>query len=134
MATVLLPGDNQPVADLPPHNHDNDFVAFRIVEDSEVTRSKFVLGHGIGTQPLDGTGEGRRMVLESGGDCGSQGPLITYGERQKLLLGVLGDRDSERHRSGSMPSDHRTVVAIVPEPAERQIPSPATRPRPLPRG
>jgi hypothetical protein len=102
MSTVLLPGDDQLVADLPPHDHDNDFFTFRIVQGSKVARTQFIRGHGIGTQPLDGTSESRRLVLESGSDRCLQGPLIVNGQRQKLLFGILGDRDPDRHNSGSL--------------------------------
>src|SRR5262249_35368826 len=78
MSTELLPGDDQLVADLPPHHGDDDFPSFDVVQNPEITRSQFVLSHGIGAQPLHGTRKGHRLVLKSSEDRCLQSPLIAW--------------------------------------------------------
>jgi hypothetical protein len=95
----LLPADNQRVADLPADDQDNNFIAFDIVQDPGIARAEFELRQGVRPQLLDGPGKCRGLVLESRGNGGLQDPLIPCRQRSELLLGGLGDRDTERHRA-----------------------------------
>lgn len=78
MSTVFLPGDDQLVTDLPSHDDDDDFIAFDIIQGSKVARAQFVLGHEIGTHPLDGTSGSCRLVLESRRNHRLQCPPVAY--------------------------------------------------------
>jgi hypothetical protein len=101
MSTKLLPSDDELVSDLDTHHQDYDLLALRIIQDTKVACPEFVLGHGIRTEALDGTGERRRLVLQARTDRRLQSPLFTRREELELPLRVLADRDPEWHVSKS---------------------------------
>jgi hypothetical protein len=97
MSTKLLPGDDKLVADLQPHDRDDLFLAFRIIQDPNVTRSQFVLGHRIGTQPLDGPSDRRRLVLERRCDAARRSRWSRAERFRELPIRVLSNRDARCH-------------------------------------
>jgi hypothetical protein len=101
MSTELLLGDNQLVADLPLLDRNDHFLCFHIIQNSQIACPQFILGHGIRAQPLDGTSQSRGLVKKSGGDRRLQNSLMASRQRQKMLRGILGDRDAEGHGSAS---------------------------------
>jgi hypothetical protein len=95
----LLPGDDQLVADLTAHDQDDDFITLHIIQDPEVARAQLVPCQGIGSELLDRLGQRRRLVDKPIGDRGLEDPLLPRRQRPELLLGVIRDRDAERHGS-----------------------------------
>jgi hypothetical protein len=94
----LLVSDAQCVADLPPDDQEDDFLAFDIVQNPEVANSQFELSEEIGSKPLDGPGRGSRLVDETGGDRIFQIPPLASRQGTELLLGLPRDRYLKGHR------------------------------------
>jgi hypothetical protein len=97
MSIIFLPGHDKLVAFLPANDHDDNFVYFHILQDSEITCAKLVLCDGIWPKSLDGaTGDGW-LVFKSGLYGRLQYSLFARSERQEMLLCIVGNGDSKRH-------------------------------------
>jgi hypothetical protein len=66
----LFPFDEERVAHLAAHDHDQDFrvLLVYIVEDAEITESEFIASQRVWLEPLDGPTGGRGLTQEAGGD------------------------------------------------------------------
>jgi hypothetical protein len=113
MAIKLLAFDDQLVPYFAPHKEHHNFAFVHIIQGTQISRPQFKLGEKIGAQAFQRFRGRRRLVLESGQDSCFQGSLVTGRQRPQLPVGVLGDRDLERHATSSMFS--------VPRPATLDI-------------
>jgi hypothetical protein len=53
MAIKLFPFDDQPIANLAPHDQHHDFVSLNIVQCSQIAYAQLIFSQRIGTKPLD---------------------------------------------------------------------------------
>jgi hypothetical protein len=92
MAMELLAFYDQFVADLPPHDKQNDLRSLDIVQNAEVSDAPLELGKRVRTQPLDGPGQRRRLMEETGLNRRFEEAVLAGRQRVQLRFGVHRDR------------------------------------------
>src|SRR5262245_55049372 len=88
MPMKLLSSHDQFVADLPPHDEQNDFRSLDIIQDAEVAGAQLKLSKGVGTQLLDGLRQRRRLMKQPCLDCRFEEALLAGRQRPQLRFGI----------------------------------------------
>jgi hypothetical protein len=101
MAMELLSFHDQFIAYLSAHEERDNFAFIDIIQGTQVSYTQFIGRKKIGAQALDRFGGRRRLMLQPGQDRRLQDSLLAYWQRPELPIGLLGDRNLERHGTDS---------------------------------
>ena len=97
MAREFLSFHNQLVAHLPPHDEDDNLVAFYSIQGTQISYPQLKVRQRIGSQPFDGLRRCFGLMFEPGKDRRFQDSPVTSRQGPKLSFAVLGERNLVRH-------------------------------------